>query len=125
MHDDINDTETALLTQMRDADLVVEIMDGNASLWKLSPAGLSNIEFQRKADEPRYVFDIDAEQPLADKSSFELLMALQAGGWTWQRLPQKRSNRLALRYRTGMPDEPKLWYTRERARHVHHTWWPC
>ncbi len=44
--------------------------------------------------------------PIADQTSWELVSALDAAGWTWKRTPPK--TKPVLDYRIG---EPQLWYT--------------
>ena len=52
-----------------------------------------------------------APQPaaaLADCTNFELMMRLQNDGWEWKRLPNKKEDKLALKYEAG---GAKIWYS--------------
>ena len=86
----------------------------DGATWKLTGAGIVALEYQRRLGSPSPLFQPRA-LPIANLTTFELVLKLQVDGWTWQRLPAKLADRSALKYCVGDADghgmSPKVWYT--------------
>eukprot|EP00975_Prorocentrum_lima_P067264 12913857-Prorocentrum_lima.AAC.1 len=60
-----------------------------SSTWKLTETGAALLECCEMCANPRLLFALpDPLPPLADLSSYHLIVVLQRDGWHWQLLPR-------------------------------------
>ena len=103
-----NESEEPVVAEMVDMGYVCYVPDDFGGGFVLTKKALQNLE---------HVYQLSAGVAVAlgrpgdqeDKTALELINDLEAEGFTWRRLPKKRSDRLALQYTVG--DEVKHWYT--------------
>mmetsp|Transcript_89804 Transcript_89804/g.290156 ORF Transcript_89804/g.290156 Transcript_89804/m.290156 type:complete len:1098 (+) Transcript_89804:100-3393(+) len=79
----------------------------SSSKLLLTAEGVASLRLQEVFETPQKVADVRLPGlPLADQTTYSLICALQADGWTWQRLPKRTAE--PLYYELG---GPKVWRT--------------
>ena len=84
--------------------------------WFLTDAGTKDLTSCARVANPVRVFQVRNQLRLQDRTSYELILALQEAGWQWQAwVPaSKRTRRMALAGRTFdayVRDGQKVWYS--------------
>ena len=82
---------------------------GLAASWQFTQKGLKSVLTCAKLGEASALCDVRLGVPLRDRSSYELQLMLQDGGWAWHPLPGPRT-RARQQLRAYSVGGPLLWY---------------
>lgn len=104
--------DAGILQSLAAQDFVHEVDGG----WVISDLGMVSLSYKHMLSEPRLLTDLPSTtvSPLADWSTFHLLVALKQRGWTWKPLPRNIQDRSSLRYPIPLTDDAddanRCWY---------------